>query len=153
MRNPVRHPALTVAGVAVAGAATLAAAPSADAARLPEQRVGQSCQGLSPNLSDLLYSGELRVEQDTANPGTATVRWGAMSIWGYRSDGTLSWKNLSTGTSGSVRAVNQAGPDNNGFWADLKTGAGKVRFTTRAVNRGPFLTLDAPTCSGVATIR
>lgn len=137
------------AGAVVAGTAAGAGAAGADIET--SEYVAQNCIGLSPNIIDNPYYGGVTVYPD--GNGRISVTWGNPSIWGYRTDGTLTWKNLRTGRSGQSNAHFTHDAEGAGSSAEIATGPGPVRITTRAMNRGPFLTLAAPTCTGVAHVR
>ncbi|WOC12915.1 hypothetical protein [Gordonia sp. MP11Mi] len=113
--------------------------------------MAQNCEGLSPNIIDIPYYGGMSVTQEQS--GTINIHYGNPSVWGYRSVGTMSWKNLRTGAHGTLPLQVDHSLGSNGFGALLKSGTGTIRLTTRAVNHGPLLTLAAPTCSGTVHAR
>ncbi|MGO3328359.1 hypothetical protein [Gordonia sp. (in: high G+C Gram-positive bacteria)] len=136
---------------AVAVGATALAAPAKAVPPDTSVYVAQNCEGLSPNIIDIPYYGGMSVMQERS--GSINVRYGNPSVWGYRTVGTLSWKNLNTGKHGSVPFTVDRSLGSNGFGETFASGPGTIRLTTTGVNHGPLLTLAAPRCSGTVHAR
>lgn len=58
--------------------------------------------------------------------------------------------------SGTLRGIQHTTAATGGSmydFRDVRTGAGRVRIELRPVNRGPLLTLPAPSCSDVFVVK
>lgn len=117
------------------------------------------CNALSPNIVDNTYSGAISTMQWLRNGqrGAVDVSISAsLSIWGYDNIMTVVWTNLNTHRSGTLRGIQHTTAATGGSmydFRDVRTGAGRVRIELRPVNRGPLLTLPAPSCSDVFVVK
>ncbi|WP_435590406.1 hypothetical protein [Nocardia sp. bgisy118] len=144
-----------LARVAVAAAALTAAALSgAGTASAAEDGIVTTCRGISPNIVDFPYSGQVVVGQYNS-PGRAyfTIHAGG-SVWGgYGTQVTLNWTNLSTGASGSETQGGSVGfviGNGSTLYFSPYTGAGRIRTDFTVVNSG--FVPQTVTCSGTAEV-
>lgn len=148
LRNAIAGATTLAVAVTIVAAGSATAAPSKQIA--PTQSVAEHCLGLSPNVVDLPFYGDLVVRQ--YETGVATVVWANVSAWTYRTRGTVFWTNLHSKRSGVVQVDYVTTLGGGVAQTDVRTGPGPVRFTTTAINHG-LLTLPGPRCTGVATVR
>lgn len=133
-----------------------AAAPAAHAdTPVRTQLVAMNCVGLSPNIVDLPYNGGVRVQTRTSEPGEITVIGGSTSATRYYTDATITIRNDTAHTSGTItrRYLHTPGGSAAGGYTipNVYTGPGRVSITITAVNHG-LLTIAGPTCRGTVTV-
>ncbi|WP_147403941.1 hypothetical protein [Nocardia panacis] len=146
MATRVAVGAVVVAGLGLAGAGVAAADPSG-------KLVTNGCQGSSPNIIDMPYSGQVIASQYN-QAGSADISvYGGSSIFGYDTRPTLTWTNLNTGASGSVTGYARVGMPYtaNVNFPRVPTGSGPVRIDVSVANSG-FFPVPAVTCSGVVDL-
>ncbi|MGV9819512.1 hypothetical protein [Nocardia xishanensis] len=144
-----------VARAAVAAAAMTAAVLSgAGTASADEGGIVTTCRGMSPNIVDFPYSGQVVVGQHNT-PGRAffTIHAGG-SIWGgYGTQVTFNWTNLKTGATGSETQSGSVGfvvGNGSTMYFSPHTGAGTIRTDFTVVNTG--FVPQTITCSGTAEV-
>ena len=110
------------------------------------------CRGVSPDIVDFPYSGQVVGAQYKGTP-YFTIHAGG-SIWGgYGTEVTLNWTNLTTGASGSETGSGSVGfviGNGSTIHFDPPTGAGTIR--TDFVVRNSGLVPQQVTCSGISEI-
>ncbi|WP_431958184.1 hypothetical protein [Nocardia lijiangensis] len=140
--------------VAVAATALTAAVLSGAGTAVADGGIVTTCRGMSPNIVDFPYSGQVVVGQYNS-PGRAyfTIHSGG-SIWGgYGTQVTLNWTNLNTGASGSESQSGTVGfVVGNGSTMHFSphTGPGTIRTDFTVVNTG--FVPQTITCSGTAEV-
>ena len=145
---------VTSVGIGVASAATYDESDG-----VINQMSRNRCNALSPNIIDNTYSGGISTSQWLRNGQRGAVDisvTASFSIWGYDNLMTVVWTNLNTHRSGTLRAVQRTTGASGGSihdFRDVHTVAGRVRIELRPVNRGPLLTLPAPSCSDVFIVK
>ncbi len=145
---------ITIGRLALAAAVLTAVAWSSAGTAVAdgESRIITYCRGLSPNIVDFPYSGQVIGAQYKGAP-YFTIHAGG-SIWGgYGTEVTLNWTNLTTGASGSETRGDSVGfVIGNGSTINFSppTGAGTIR--TDFVVRNSGLVPQQVTCSGTYDI-
>ena len=135
---------VTSVGIGVASAATYVESDG-----VINQMSRNRCNALSPNIIDNTYSGGISTSQWLRNGQRGAVDISVTASFSI-------WTNLNTHRSGTLRAVQRTTGASGGSihdFRDVHTGAGRVRIELRPVNRGPLLTLPAPSCSDVFIVK
>ncbi|WP_069159647.1 hypothetical protein [Nocardia altamirensis] len=145
----------TFARLAVAATALTAIAFSgAGTASAADSWIVTYCRGMSPNVVDVPYSGQI-IGAQYNSPGvpTFTIHAGG-SVWGgYGTEVTLNWTNLATGASGSETQRGSVGfviGNGSTMYFRPPTGGGPVRTDFTVRNSG--LLPQEVNCSGVSEI-
>ncbi|MEV0436970.1 hypothetical protein [Nocardia sp. NPDC050413] len=137
----------------VTGAMVMSGAGAATAA--PSSWEVTICRGVSPNIVDQPYSGQVIGAQPYGAPGVPyfTIHAGG-SLWGgYTTTVTLNWTNLTTGASGSETQSGNVGfiiGNGSTLYFRPPTGTGIVR-TDFTVHNSGFVP-QVVTCSGTSEI-
>ncbi|GAA1480614.1 hypothetical protein GCM10009624_10540 [Gordonia sinesedis] len=163
-RTPRRLTAAVLAGVAASLLGAGLGAGTADASRFTSTSDGNYqistnwCRGLSPNIIDNPYGGNITVTQYTRKgPGVADVGIVAsQTFWGYANHMDIRWTNLRTKQRGALRGTQQATGAAGGtmkWFSNVRFGTGPVRIELRPSNQNALWTLPATSCSDTFSIR
>ena len=155
--NP--HAVATRLGVAALAAATAGAlAAGAGSAHADGVYPLTSCLAASPNIVDMPYNPTRVIVAQYADDTYLTTEFN--SVWvgmGYQSSMRLDYRNLRTGQRGTRFSTRNVSPPYTGTHVfTIRTsqlGRGPVRLTLATTNRNALISIPAPTCTTVITVR
>lgn len=153
------HAIATRIGVAALAAATAGAlALGAGRAHADGVYPLTSCLAPSPNIVDLPYNPTRVIVAEYAGDTYLTTEFN--SVWvgmGYQSSMRLDYQNLRTGQRGSRFSTRNVSPPYTGTHVfTIRTsqlGRGPVRLVLATTNRNALISIPAPTCTTVITVR